>query len=248
MKKENFLALWMLVFFSFIVVAEDVKITKETLTSRQKSRTYYLFVPGNLTAKTPAPLLLTLHGSGRNGKSLVEKWKDLAAAEGIIVAGLDATNSQVWAMPADGPGLLHDLVEHLKTKYTIDERKLYLFGHSAGANFALLMAMLESEYFAAVAIHAGAIHKDSQSFIDYAKRKIPISIFVGDQDLFFPLQLIKETKEALERRAHKPEVTILKNHDHNYYDIAPKLNKSVWEFLKTKTLTDAPNYKLYEIR
>ncbi len=233
---------------TFQCAAEDAKINKETFVSSGKARTYYLFAPASLGAKTPAPLLLTLHGSGRNGKSLVEQWKNLASAEGLIVAGLDATNEQAWAIPADGPALLYDLVEHLKTKYSINDRKIYLFGHSAGGNFALLMAMLESEYFAAVAIHAGAIHKDSQSYIDYAKRKIPIAIFVGDQDQFFPLQMIKETKEALEKRGIKPEVTILKNHDHNYYNLAPKLNKFVWDFLKPQLLLDAPLYKLYDIQ
>lgn len=238
----------LLVFSSACLAAGDEKISKETFRSNGKSRTYYLFVPHQPAGKTPMPLLLTLHGSGRNGKSLVEKWKAFALQEGILVAGLDATNSEAWVMPADGPGVLHDLVEILKAKYPINERRLYLFGHSAGGNFALLMAMLESEYFAAAAIHAGAIHKSNFSFIDYAKRKIPLSIFIGDRDAYFPLQMIQDTKEALERRALQPEVNILKNHDHNYYNIAPKLNKSVWDFLQAQVLPATPKYQSYDIR
>jgi predicted esterase len=47
-----------------------------------------------------------LHGSGRNGLSLVEKWKDLASKEGIILAGPDAANPNVWSPSEDGPDFL----------------------------------------------------------------------------------------------------------------------------------------------
>ena len=45
----------------------------------------------------------------------------------------------------------------LKSKYPINPRRVYLFGHSAGASFALHMSLMESQYFAAAAIHAGAL-------------------------------------------------------------------------------------------
>jgi poly(3-hydroxybutyrate) depolymerase len=47
------------------------KIVKESIVSNQKKRTYYLFVPSPI--KSPAPLIVLLHGSGRDGTSLVEK-------------------------------------------------------------------------------------------------------------------------------------------------------------------------------
>lgn len=126
------------------------RISKEEFASQGRKRAYYLFVPDSVKAGAPAPLVLLLHGSGRNGLSLVEKWKDLASREGFIVAGPDASNSQGWSMTDDGADLLRDLVETLKSKYPVNTRRIYLFGHSAGAVFALNLAMLESEYFAAV--------------------------------------------------------------------------------------------------
>jgi predicted esterase len=44
----------------------------------------YLFVPANLAPNAAVPMILMFHGSGRNGLSVVEKWADLAAKEGII--------------------------------------------------------------------------------------------------------------------------------------------------------------------
>ena len=67
------------------------EITKELIT-RGKTRAYYLDVPPTIKPDTTAPLILMLHGSGRNGITLVEKWKDYAKKEGIILAGPDASN------------------------------------------------------------------------------------------------------------------------------------------------------------
>jgi len=109
------------------------KIVKETMRSQGKERAYYLFVSEKVNQKSPAPLIVLLHGSGRNGLSLVEKWKDLANKEGLILVGPDAQNSRGWKIPEDGPGFVHELIETLKARYPVNTRRMYLFGHSAGA-------------------------------------------------------------------------------------------------------------------
>src|SRR5688572_2967002 len=138
------------------------QIAREKFKSEGKDRTYYIYVPGSLKPTVPVPLLITLHGSGRNGLSLVEKWKDIADEESFIVVGPDASNSSGWRMPEDGPEFIYDLAEMLIKKYPIAADRIYLFGHSAGAVFALNLAMFDSEYFAGVAFHAGAWRSDTE--------------------------------------------------------------------------------------
>jgi poly(3-hydroxybutyrate) depolymerase len=226
------------------VFAKD-DITKELITSQGKTRAYYLYVPSTLKPGSQAPLIVTLHGSNRTGVTLVEKWKDLAKKEGIILAGPDATDLAGWASPQDGPDFLRDLVEELKGKFPVDPKRVYLFGHSAGAIFALEMSLMESQYFAATAIHAGALAKDGMDLIPMAKRKIPISIQVGDSDQFFPLKAVRETKEALKGAGFTVELTEIPNHDHWYYDQASKFNQTAWEFLKKVVLDTEPRYQKY---
>src|SRR5580692_10959772 len=84
-----------------------VKPEKQTLTSQGKERTYYTLTPENLTG--PAPLLLLLHGSGRDGMSQINEWKGFAEKQGIILAAPDSANSQEWSMSTDGPEFLHDV-------------------------------------------------------------------------------------------------------------------------------------------
>ena len=223
------------------------QIVKELIRSEGKERAYYLFVPDKISTAKPVPLIVLLHGSGRTGISLVEKWKDLAKKEGIIIVGPDSLDTKGWRIPGDGPDFIHELVDSLKAKYPINMRRLYLFGHSAGAGQALYLSLLESEYFAATAIHAGALAgKDDDAFIEQAKRKIPIWIFVGTNDQFFPLSVVRATRDALIAGGFKCELTELKNHTHWYYDKASEINRGAWDFLKGYELTSEPKYAQHQ--
>lgn len=221
------------------------KIIKDTIVSQGKKRTYYLFVPANLKATTPAALIVTLHGSRSNGLSLVEKWKDLAEKEGIIIVGPDSSDSLQWRVPEDGPDFLHELVEALKSRYAINARRVYLFGHSAGGGQALYMSLLESEYFAAAVIHAGVLHEQAYPLIERAKRKTPIAMYVGTNDQGLPLPVARATRDALNSRGFAAQLTEIKGHTHSYYDRAPEINRSAWEFLKQHELAADPRYERY---
>ncbi|HEX8847707.1 MAG TPA: alpha/beta hydrolase-fold protein [Pyrinomonadaceae bacterium] len=230
---------------SYTPSAAAAKITKESLVSEGRTRTYYLLLPDKLSASKPLPLIVLLHGSKRNGLSLVEKWKDLAAKEEIILAGPDSSDSVGWSVPEDGPDFLRDLVEALKANYPVNPRRVYLFGHSAGAGHAIYMSLFESQYFAATAIHAGALPEQGYVAIEKAKRKIPLAIWVGTVDPFFPLKLVRATRDAMNAQGFSVQLTEMPGHDHWYYDLAPKINKEAWEFLKKQELTEDPKYVKY---
>ncbi len=124
---------------------------------------------------------------------------------------------------------------------------MYLFGHSAGASFALHMSLMESEYFAATAIHAGSLRSDEEvQLIRLAKRKIPISIQVGDSDQYFPLKEVRATRDALKEAGIPVDLIEIENHDHWYYDKASKFNQTAWEFLKKHELAADPRYQKYK--
>jgi len=199
--------------------------------------------------KAPAPLVVLLHGSGRNGKTLIDTWQDLAAKEGFIIVGPDSDDPSAWVLGRDGPDFLHDLVEALKSKYPINPRRVYLFGHSGGAVFALVMSTVASEYFAAVAVHAGAFRsKTEMEMIGNAKRKIPISIWVGTNDPFFSLREVRATRDAFATKDIVVQVNEIPGHDHNYYGIASRVNASAWEFLKQAELSAEPKYSQFGVK
>jgi poly(3-hydroxybutyrate) depolymerase len=231
---------------AFVLTAAGAadQMTVERFGSGGRTRTYYLFVPESVK-ESPA-LLVLLHGSGRDGKSLIDPWRPFAKKEGIILAAPDATTPEGWRIPEDGPDFLHDLVEVLAYQKNIDRRRVYLFGHSAGAGHALAMAVLESQYFAAVTAHAGTLDPSLYPNIEGAARKIPIAIWVGTEDALFPLPVVRATRDALKARGFDTKLTELAAHTHAYYDRAPYINEQVWMFLREHVLPADPVYQQYQ--
>jgi poly(3-hydroxybutyrate) depolymerase len=221
------------------------KITKETVTSQGVERTYYRFVPDSAKDK-PAPLLILLHGSGRDGKILVEHWQSLAKKEAIILAGPDAMVRDGWGRD-DGPLFIRHVVEAVQTDYAVDRRAMYVFGHSAGAIFGISMGVLESEYFAAVAVHAGALSPSTVPYIARAPRKIPIAVWVGTNDPGFPVRQVRDSLDLLKRQDFDVQLTEIPNHTHNYYARSGEINQAAWAFLQSKRLEKDPQYQDYVI-
>lgn len=220
------------------------KIVKETIAAAGRPRICYVFVPESAKDK-PSPLIVTLHGSGRDGRILVDHWEGLAKKEGIVLAGLDATDRRGWQVLEDGPDVLRDLVEALKAKHSIDPRRVYLFGHSAGAIHGLHMGLLESEYFAGVAAHAGVVQQEFGTFAKQAPRRIPIAIWVGTNDRLFPLEAVRATRDALNSVGYAVELTEIGGHTHDYYSRSSQINQQVWQFLKKHQLAADPKYQEY---
>jgi poly(3-hydroxybutyrate) depolymerase len=232
--------------FAGPAAAEDT-VTRETLQSGGQSRSYFLYVPDTVEAGSEVPLLILLHGSKRDGKTVVDPWKAIAKRERLILAGPNATNPVEWHLENDSPYFIADLVTEIGRRHRIDSRRVYLFGHSAGAVYGLMLAVLESEYFAAVGVHAGALAADMWSYIDMADRKIPIGIWVGTKDPFFPVDAVRATKTALEAKALPVHLRTIPNHTHNYYSRAAEVNGEIWQFFSKHRLSSDPTFKHYDL-
>jgi len=226
----------------------DAKVQKLTFGSGGTNRTYYLFIPEKASTGAPAPMLLLLHGSGRDGKSQMDQWVSLAKTEGVVLVAPDASDSRAWRVPQEGPDFFHDLVELVRVSNdVVDERRIYVFGHSAGAIHALDLGLLESRYFAAIPAHAGIVSPEVAPFMQQAPRKIPIAIWVGTADPLFPVMTVRRTQAALNDAGFDAKLTEIKGHTHDYYSRAADINKQVWAFLKDQKLPDAPFFQPYQL-
>jgi len=56
---------------------------------------------------------------------------------------------------------------------------------------------------------------------------------------------VRYTRDELTRQGFSVELTEIQKHDHWYYDLAPKINRSAWEFLKKTELPADPRYEQY---
>lgn len=222
------------------LLAASGGVRKESIDFEGKRHEYFLFVPDMSTSSGPPPMLMLLHGSGHDGRSLADPWRKLAAQEGLILVAPSSQNPASWNSPIDGPKALVAIANAVKEQYGADPNRIYLFGHSAGAVFALYMSVWEPQYFAAIAIHAGAIPAGVESEMRTAlpglERKTPIQIQVGTQDLFFPLRAARATRELFSAAGFTIELREIPGHDHNYYAVSDRVNREAWAFLRERTL------------
>lgn len=224
------------------VQANEASIRRQTIIFRGRHRSFYVFVPDNSNEDVSAPLLILFHGSGHNGASLAEPWRRLASREKFVLVAPDSENSVDWSPQNDPPELIRDIVDAVRRQTKIDPRRVYLFGHSAGAVYALYLSLFESNYFAAVAVHAGALMGNDENVIQNASRKIPIAIWIGTKDQYFSLSVVRNTRDELERRGFPVHVTEMPGVDHNYYGHSNEVNEEAWSFLIKQSLLSPPTW------
>ncbi|HEY0794681.1 MAG TPA: dienelactone hydrolase family protein [Acidisarcina sp.] len=216
-------------------VAKD-KVEKLTFSFDGSPRTYYSLVPEDAA---PEPLVLLLHGSGRNGLEMTDAWKALATAEHFIIAAPNSYDPAIWQSDKDSPDFLREVVNQVKSRHPVDPSRIYLFGNSGGAVYALELSLIDSEGFAAAAVHAGSLAPANYDLFQWAKRKMPIAIWVGDHDPNFPLDTVKATKAAFEAKGFLVDLYVIPNHSHSYADVYDEVNRKAWDFLKRAQLPQA---------
>jgi polyhydroxybutyrate depolymerase len=220
--------------------AEAAGTVDERVRSNGRERTYTLHVPAS-AAETPAAVVVLLHGSGGRGREMVRHWRPLAEAEGIVLVAPSSLEEDAWQLQADGPQLFHDILEDVAARHAIDRRRVYLFGHSGGALYALTLGLMQSEYFAAIAAHGG-VWRDPASFaaVGLATRKIPVALFIGDVDEFFSLRSARDTQRALREAGHPTTLTVLRRHGHAYARVAAQVNEAAWRSFGAAALPSEP--------
>jgi poly(3-hydroxybutyrate) depolymerase len=244
-----FIACLALVAGSMSVVAQSgERDLKHALTSNGQPRAYRVFVPDGFGRTGPGPAIVLYNGSGSSVDGLMDPFKEIARKDGVILIGPDAFQSGGWRIPEDSPDFTGEVVEDAKAKFKIDPRRVYLFGHSGGAGHVLLLGLLESEYFAAVGAHAGALRPDDRKLLDVPQRKIPMAIWVGTQDQMVPLKMVRDTLAVLTKRGFPAKTFEITGHTHSYAERAPEVTAAAWEFLKKESLAADPKFYRYDFK
>jgi poly(3-hydroxybutyrate) depolymerase len=223
-------------FVPLLLAGASGEVHKEILKIDGRQHVYFVFVPSAAPSPSGAPLLMLLHGSGHDGMSLIGPWKELAAKECIILVAPSSMVPAQWQAPLDGPEPLIAIGDTVRQKYSADPKRVYLFGHSAGAGFSLLLALAKQDYFAAIAAHAGALDAKAEPLVSQVTRRTPIQMQVGTRDPLFPLVNVRHTRDVFVAAGFPFDLEEIPQHDHNYYGISDQVNRAAWNFLKDKRL------------
>ena len=131
-------------------------------------------VPSSYDAAAPAPLIVLLHGytSSGAGQDTYMQVSALKDAYGFILVAPDGTREDGGNRPrfwnasdaccnfrgstVDDVAYLAGLIDAVKAEYAVDDKRVYLFGHSNGGFMSYRMAHEHGGTIAAIASLAGA--------------------------------------------------------------------------------------------
>jgi poly(3-hydroxybutyrate) depolymerase len=158
---------------------------------------YRMLVPSSYTASRAFPLIIALHGLGGTEDSFFDaygrKLPQLAEQRGYIVAaplGFRVDGGYGWGLgnpPADPAARRNSelsemdvmqVVAQVRKSYNIDERRIYLMGHSMGAIGTWKLAPKYPELWAALGAFSG---QGAPATVE-KMRNIPEFVVHGDAD------------------------------------------------------------------
>lgn len=172
----------------------------------------------------PKAVVVLLHGSGRDGRAMLDMWQGVGRAEGVLLIAPDARHSAGWDPSTDGEDFLAQVLADAGIGAEVPA---YLFGHSAGAEFALYLAGQGKGRWRAVAVHAGGRNVDRISAPDHP---VPMRIYLGDRDQLFPVARVRREALAMAAAGHDTELVVIPDHTHWYYVIGPKVAADAWAY------------------
>lgn len=178
----------------------------------------------------PRPAMLLLHGAGGEPASMIEAWRGLARRQHLVLIAPQLP--EVPAFEARAPAVFRCIVDDARRAVAIDSNRIYIFGHSMGGYLAYDAAMLQSGYFAGIAVHAMDIAPAYSGIVDSAPHHLPVAMYVGDQDPLVAVDRVRRTRDLLEAHGFLVHYVVIANHDHDYFAVSDWVNADVWRFLK----------------
>jgi predicted esterase len=166
---------------------------------------------------------------------MVNTWRDVANQNGIILVAPTVpvgTDFEVHVVP----GLYPAIMNQARTEFLIDNKRIYLFGVSAGGYTVFDAGLPDSTYFAAGGVFAAVITPDFNFLVREATRKIPFALYIGDHDEFFTVGQAQATVDLLRSNGFPVRFTLFPNLDHNYVAVAAQVNSDVWSFFNQTAL------------
>ena len=179
---------------------------------------YTGYVPTSYHEGNAVPLVVSLHGCTESAAEFrqLTRWDQLAEARGFIVVFPEQTQRnnylRCWnwfqsahMQRASGePALIAGITQWVQQRYSIDTRRTYVDGFSAGGAMSSVMAATYPDLYAAAAIGSGCEYAASVTCVGRRSsdpgsagqkaasamgshaRPMPVIVFHGDQDTTVP--------------------------------------------------------------
>ena len=192
-------------------------------------RPVLLYIPTSYRAERTLALVIACHGRNQKHDRFAQQLglEEWAERNGFLLAapaGLTMDGERQWTL--QGPRdvqFIDDLRKRLAREYTLDSRRQYIYGFSAGGYFALVYGLKRSDGMAAFGMNSGG-------WIGWPatqRRKVPAIFVHGARDSIVPIGDMDEATKMLRGTGHEIKVVRVESGGHALF--ADKLQE-VWNF------------------
>jgi phospholipase/carboxylesterase len=196
---------------------------------------FSLYVPEYYTPDREWPLVVALHGGSGNGRNFLWSWLRDARSFGAILVAPTATGptpgKSTWALmgeDTDTPNLLR-IVDFVRARWNVDPRKVLMTGMSDGGTFCYVSGLDGASPFTHLAPVSATFHPLMAELADADRlRGLPIHIVHGRLDWMFPVQVARQTQQALSAAGAKVTYRELDDLSHAY---PREMNASIMKWL-----------------
>src|SRR3954462_11612735 len=179
---------------------------------------FSVYVPEYYTPDRAMPLVMALHGGSGNGRGFLWSWLRDARSRGAILVAPTATGS-TWALMGDDtdtPNLMR-ILESVRARWNVDAERMLLTGMSDGGTFCYVTGFDGASPFTHLAPVSATFHPLMAEMADADRlRGLPIHIVHGKLDWMFPVQVARQTSQALSAAGAKITYRELDDLSHTY--------------------------------
>jgi phospholipase/carboxylesterase len=165
---------------------------------------YSMYVPEYYSPDRRWPLVMALHGGSGNGRGFLWSWLREARSRGAILIAPTATGplpeKTTWALigdDTDSPNLFR-ILEDVRTRWNVDPARMLMTGMSDGGTFCYVSGLDAASPFTHLAPVSATFHPLMAEMADAQRLQgLPIHIVHGKLDWMFPVQVARQTQQAL---------------------------------------------------
>jgi phospholipase/carboxylesterase len=184
---------------------------------------FSLYVPEYYTPDREWPLVMALHGGSGNGRNFLWSWLRDARSFGAILVAPTATGptpgKSTWALmgeDTDTPNLVR-ILDFVRARWNVDPKKMLMTGMSDGGTFCYVSGLDVASPFTHLAPVSATFHPLMAEMVDADRlRGLPIHIVHGRLDWMFPVQVARQTQQALSAAGAKVTYRELDDLSHTY--------------------------------